>query len=81
MAAVVSARPPIAGGGSVSRRWVSETGVSAFLGLSTRTLQAWRLRGQGPPYRKLCGAVRYDMVAVSRWAESQPGGGQAGGAT
>jgi hypothetical protein len=66
---------PNAGAGSVSRRWVSETEISTYLGLSIRTLQSWRMRGQGPAYRKLHGSVRYDFRACEQWAESQPGGG------
>jgi hypothetical protein len=64
-----------AGAGGVPRRWVSEAEIGGYLGVSVRTLQSWRMRGQGPTYRKLCGAVRYDLQACEQWAESQPGGG------
>jgi predicted DNA-binding transcriptional regulator AlpA len=37
------------------------------LNLSERTLQAWRTRGDGPPYIKLGRAVRYDPTAVDTW--------------
>jgi len=36
-----------------------ETGAAAYLSVSVRTLQAWRLRGGGPVFLKLGGAVRY----------------------
>jgi hypothetical protein len=64
-----------AGARSVPRRFYSEIELAAYAGLSIRTLQGWRLRNQGPPWRKLGGAVRYDLVAFDAWAASQPGGG------
>jgi hypothetical protein len=40
-----------------------------------RTLQSWRLRGIGPPWKKLQGSVKYDKLAFDKWVESCPGGG------
>jgi hypothetical protein len=65
-----------AGGGSVSKRFYSESELAIYSGLSVRTLQGWRLRSQGPPWRKLCGSVRYDLKAFDAWAAAQPGGGE-----
>jgi len=61
--------------GSVLKRFYSETELAAYAGLSARTLQGWRLFGKGPPWRKLCGSVRYDVTAFDSWAAGQPGGG------
>ena len=37
----------------------NENQAAEFLGVSTRTLQAWRVRGGGPRYCKIGRAVRY----------------------
>ncbi len=38
---------------------LNEGQAAEFLGVSVRTLQAWRVRGGGPVYVKLGRAVRY----------------------
>jgi hypothetical protein len=38
---------------------LNENQTAEFLGLSARTLQAWRVRGVGPRYCKIGRAVRY----------------------
>jgi predicted DNA-binding transcriptional regulator AlpA len=38
---------------------VNENQAAEFLGVSVRTLQAWRVRGGGPRYCKIGRAVRY----------------------
>lgn len=38
-----------------------------FLTLTKRTLETWRCKGIGPPYRKLGGAVRYAMVDLENF--------------
>jgi predicted DNA-binding transcriptional regulator AlpA len=45
--------------------WVSafnEKGAADYLGLSVKTLQAWRFQSRGPKYIKLGRAVRYRQV-------------------
>jgi hypothetical protein len=61
----------------MGKRYVSERQLSEYSGIGVRTLQGWRMRNQGPPWRKLCGAVRYDLVAFESWVwvAGQPGGG------
>jgi hypothetical protein len=54
---------------------VDEYLAAAFLGVSVRTLQAWRVRGGGPRYCKLSRSVRYkrrELIAFqnSRTVES-----------
>jgi hypothetical protein len=55
------------------RRLHTEKQEAARLRVSTRTLQAWRYRGGGPPYLKLgsgsWGAIRYDPADVDAWLE------------
>jgi excisionase family DNA binding protein len=43
---------------------VSENQAAEFLGVSVRTLQAWRVRGGGLPYVKIGRAVRYQRRAL-----------------
>jgi predicted DNA-binding transcriptional regulator AlpA len=43
--------------------------MAYLLGLSVRTLESLRLRGDGPPYVKLGRAVRYNRLAGLEWAE------------
>jgi Helix-turn-helix domain len=43
---------------------VNETQAAMFLGVSVRTLQAWRVRGGGPPYVKIGRTVRYRRRAL-----------------
>ncbi len=50
---------------------VDERAAAAALGLSVRTLQAWRCRGNGPPYVKAGRAVRYNSAALMNWADSR----------
>ncbi len=62
--------------GAPERRYLSEQELSVYAGLSTRTLQNWRLFNEGPPFRKLGRAVRYALDEFERWAAAQPGGGE-----
>lgn len=47
----------------------NENQAATFLGISVRTLQAWRVRGDGPPYVKLGRAVRYQRRALVAFQE------------
>jgi excisionase family DNA binding protein len=49
------------------RHLVDETEAAEMLGLSKRTLQAWRVRGGGPPFLKLGRLVRYDTTSLWDW--------------
>jgi hypothetical protein len=46
-------------------RALNEAQAAQLLGLSVRTLQAWRVRGGGPPGR----AVRYQRRALAAFQE------------
>jgi len=63
-------------------KFLSTPELAELLGVSTRTLEDYRLRGCGPPFVRLSGrAVRYRPRAVARWVRerevastSDPGG-------
>lgn len=48
---------------------INENRAAEFLGVSARTLQAWRVRGGGPPYIKLGRAVRYQRRSLVSFQE------------
>ena len=51
---------------------LNEEQAAALLGLSVKTLQAWRVRGQGPDFVRISGRiVRYEVQAVQRFIASQ----------
>lgn len=43
---------------------LKERQAAEVLGVSIRTLQAWRYKRTGPDYLKLGGAVRYEPAAL-----------------
>jgi hypothetical protein len=43
---------------------LNENQAAEFLGVSVRTLQAWRVRGGGPLYTKMGRSVRYQRHAL-----------------
>ena len=46
--------------------------TAKFLNLKNhRTLDAWRLRRQGPPYIKVGTSIRYRMDSLAAWIESR----------
>ena len=49
---------------------VGEREASGYLGLSTRTLQKWRLQGLGPRFVKLGRAVRYDPADLQEYLQA-----------
>lgn len=48
-----------------------ERDAAAYLQISPRTLQAWRVSGRGPAYLKLGASVRYSREALTRWLDAQ----------
>jgi predicted DNA-binding transcriptional regulator AlpA len=57
-------------------RHLTEAEVAVVTGMKVYTLQNWRNRGQGPPFRKFGSAVRYDSVELAKWIAAQPSGGE-----
>ena len=49
---------------------MTERDAAWLLGLSVRTLQKWRLLGQGPCYLKLGQAVRYDPSDLEAFVQA-----------
>jgi len=45
--------------GAIQPRFLSTKEAARLLTLSHRTLEDWRLRGDGPPFVKLGGSVKY----------------------
>jgi predicted DNA-binding transcriptional regulator AlpA len=50
---------------------LTEAQTAQLLRLSTRTLQAWRLRKTGPSFIRAGRAVRYSRPDISDWVASQ----------
>ena len=48
---------------------LNENQAAEFLGVSVRTLQAWRVRGGGPRYCKLGRSVRYQKRELVRFQQ------------
>jgi excisionase family DNA binding protein len=48
---------------------LTEAQAAEYLGLSVRTLQAWRVRGVGPPFARLGRAVRYRRSALATYLD------------
>jgi len=65
---------------SPSRTLLNETEAALSLDLSPRTLQAWRIRGEGPAFVKLGRAVRYDRAEIDRFIAERTQTNTAGGA-
>lgn len=55
----------------LSNRFISERDAADYLGVSVKTVQAWRAKGDGPKFAKFGRAVRYQLNELTRWAEAQ----------
>jgi hypothetical protein len=55
--------------------FLNETQLSEMLQVSLACLRRWRLRGEGPEYKKVGPLVRYRLEAVMQWVEALPTGG------
>ena len=49
-------------------RFINEKQAAAYLGLSEKTMQAWRWQRRGPRYHKFHGAVRYLFADLDEYA-------------
>ena len=56
-------------------KFLNEKQVAEIMGISVKTLQRWRLFGEGPEWRKFGSAVRYPADALKAWIETVPRGG------
>ena len=51
---------------------LDEKAAAAYLGgISPKTLQAWRVRGVGPVYRKIGSLCRYLQADLNAWIEGR----------
>ncbi len=53
--------------GAVAPQYLTPADAATYLGLSAKQLEAWRGRGEGPPYTKLDRAVRYNRADLDEW--------------
>ena len=52
-------------------QYMSTRGAAAFLGLSPRTLDRYRVSGEGPVFHKFGSSVRYARSDLQSWAEAR----------
>ena len=50
---------------------LNEATVAKRLGVETKTLQAWRCRGNGPPFVRVGRLVRYEPDSLQQWIEAR----------
>lgn len=55
----------------MTRKLLTERQVAELLEVSIRTLQAWRMQNDGPPYIKVGFAVRYDPADLEEWLQAR----------
>ncbi|WP_181951993.1 helix-turn-helix transcriptional regulator [Pseudovibrio ascidiaceicola] len=55
---------------SVENALITEAAAADYLGISIRTIQAWRVRGGGPIFVKMGKTVRYRSSDIQNWIES-----------
>jgi hypothetical protein len=56
---------------SGSESLLTEVAAAKHLTLSVRTLQAWRCRGEGPPFVRAGRAIRYCLADLQAWIAAQ----------
>ena len=55
----------------------TEQEVASLTGIKVKTLQRWRVVGQGPPWiRAGSRLIRYPAKNLTAWLENRPGGGE-----
>lgn len=57
-------------GSGVSRQLISTKELSELWNIPESTLRYWRCAGTGPPYVKLGGRIKYDLVDVERYVRA-----------
>jgi predicted DNA-binding transcriptional regulator AlpA len=61
-------RPPL---NATDDAILTEVEIADFLKLSTRTLQSWRIKSDGPPFIRVGRAIRYRLRDVVAWIEAR----------
>ena len=67
LAPAPAAPPPAA-------EYLTTKAAATLLGVSTKCLEAWRARGEGPRFTQLGRAVRYRLEELRGWAASRDAG-------
>jgi predicted site-specific integrase-resolvase len=49
--------------------YVDTRRAAAHLGIKFHTMNCWRSRGEGPPFCRIGGRVRYRIADLDAWAE------------
>lgn len=49
---------------------LDERDVAVILGVTRHALQAWRVRGGGPPFIKVGRCIRYRESDITKWLDS-----------
>ena len=57
--------------GTGAKAFLNQIRAAEFLGLSTRTLERFRLEGRGPAFRKFGRRVMYALEDIMAWADGQ----------
>jgi predicted DNA-binding transcriptional regulator AlpA len=53
-------------------KYLNEEELSALLKVSTRTIQRWRLNGDGPPFIRVgARSIRYSLYSCKTWADER----------
>jgi hypothetical protein len=50
--------------------WLDEEATAKEIGVSVRTLRAWRRKGEGPPYAYFGRAIKYNKSALAEHFKS-----------
>jgi excisionase family DNA binding protein len=56
---------------AIQHEMLSETEAAQILRISVRTLQSWRVKGNGPRFAHIGRAVRYPRSELERWIEQR----------
>jgi hypothetical protein len=51
--------------------WLNTTQAAAHLGFGKSTLEIWRMKGEGPPFAKAGGRVKYRLDELDAWQRGQ----------
>lgn len=51
--------------------WIKAGEVAEIVGVSVHTVRSWRLRGVGPPYTRVGGAVNYERTEITDWLDTK----------
>jgi excisionase family DNA binding protein len=54
-----------------TRQLMTPQQAAEYLGIAKHTLARWRVEGEGPPFLKLGGPVRYDVADLDAWIDAR----------